>query len=139
MNNYIKEQESYQKSLKLYNKSLEKLSFYTEVVITVGFVGLFTLLNLAQDSIDKTNGSTIAFYVLVSLGLFVIWETIKMLLLSLGQVKAHCDIYNKEKNFDNCSKIIMDVVWIIFFILIIIPLGKAATIIFPVLFQYLVK
>lgn len=114
-----------------YEKSLEKGREYTEIIVSIGYIGLFTLLSFSKDAIPPTVRGKIAFCALLSLGFFIAWEIIKMLMRSIAEIKYAWKERKKETA-------IICFVWLFFFLGAIIPLLILSIWLFPALYQYLI-
>lgn len=123
---------SYNSSIERYEKSLEKGREYTEIIVSIGYIGLFTLLSFAKDTIDSSIRGKIAFCALLSLGFFIAWEIIKMLMRSVQEIKYHWKERKKEI-IKICS------LWLVFFLGAIIPLLVLSFWLFPALYQFLIE
>ena len=125
----------YNDLLERYEKSLEKSRQYNEIIISVGYIGLFTLLSFINDSINPEVKAKIAFWTLVSLGFFITWEIIKMIISSVTEIRYHLsNKQNKKKPYT-----ILFITWIIFLSSTLVPLIIASYWLFPALYQYLTK
>lgn len=118
--------------LKRYEKSLEKGREYTEIIVSIGYIGLFTLLSFAKDAIETSIRGKIAFCALLSLGFFITWEIIKMVMRSSQEIKYYWNERKKEI-IKICS------FWLVFFLGAIIPLLVLSVWLFPALYQYLIQ
>lgn len=114
-----------------YEKNLEKGREYTEIIVSIGYIGLFTLLSFAKDAIPTTVRGKIAFCALLSLGFFIAWEIIKMLIRSIREITYAW----KERK----KQTIICLTWLFFFLGAIIPLLILSIWLFPALYQYLVQ
>lgn len=126
-----KECEEYKKLLEKYEDALEKSTQYTDIIITIGYVGFFNLFLIIKDALSTELKTIISIFILVSLTTFIIWETIKMLLHSINEARHYLD--------KNSLKIILFTVWIIFFGLIAITFAIAIFFLAKGLFLYLLK
>lgn len=102
---------------KWYENTIEKATSYTDIIISIGYIGFLNLFLIIKDALTTELKVIIAALILTSLSFFICWETIKMLLLAINEAKHYLD--------KNSLKIILFTVWIIFFVLIAITFSAS--------------
>lgn len=102
---------------------------YNTIMLTIGFVGLFTVLSSVKDQIEVHIMAEISFYTLIALGLFILWEIFNMLVKSF---KVIFPVFFESTNFKNAYALL----WFLLFPTVLLSLLKVTFILLPALYIY---
>lgn len=110
-------------------KIIERSETYNKTIISIGYVGLFTILNFTKDSIEPNIKAKIALCAIISLGIFVFYSIIKMIIDSISVLY----LYTKT------GKIVkgLSIFWILTLIGTSLPILFLGYWLLPALFKYL--
>jgi hypothetical protein len=111
------------------DEELKRSINYNTIMLTIGFVGLFTIISAVKDGINLKTMTEISFYTLVSLGLFISWEIFNMLISAAKGIWPDCIGSPKFRIF-------YTVLWVFIFLTVIGSLIKVSTLLFPALYLY---
>lgn len=114
-----------------FEDSLEKSINYNNAIISIGYVSFFAILLLVKDVINTEVMCKIATYTLISLGFYVIWLVISMVINSIDIIKVCWKFLNQVR------KRILMIFWPIFLCLTIVPVLYAVVLLVQSLFNYL--
>lgn len=124
------DRKRYDESVKKFKEVLEQAAIYTQIILSVGYISFFTLLSWIKDSISFNMRVHIAFGFLFSITFFLIWETLKMLNINYNKVR-----YDKKEDIINLP----NEMWILFFIIIAIPMGYSIVLLLCQLYEYILN
>lgn len=102
---------------------------YNTIMLTIGFVGLFTVLSSVKDQIEAHTMAEISFYTLIALGLFILWEIFNMLIKSF---KVILPVFFESTNFKKAYALL----WFLLFPTVILALLKVTFTLLPALYIY---
>jgi hypothetical protein len=100
-------------------------------MLTIGFIGLFTVLSSIKGEIAFPIMEKISFYTLISIGLFISWEIFNMLIKAFQGICPKCF---GSKGF----KILYKRLWFLIFIPTVFFLVMTASILLPALYMYFI-